>query len=205
MAIADFRSLTTRARFLDDQLLTEDGRTIPLDCVRWRRHEATSDTRRQASDLCVVRPEAPRDPSADTNLKVPEPPIDITSRDLNGVVEWHRLVQAPVRMPQGTPAMTKDVFTSFLGFGAAGLVFSVELVDYQHLPPGGGPNVCTAYLLGRDDAWRKIGALVYYDPDRWKCNFPGPWTDAVGFEIAMGKNTHAATDGQPDPNDSVRV
>lgn len=186
----------TRA-VLGGQLMTEDGRTIPLDCDTGdEMHLRASPDGRHL--ICVMRPEVPRDPAADTNLKAPEPPIDITSRDLNGVVEWRRRVAAPIRMPEGTPAMTKDVFTSFLGFIPAGLVFSVEVVDYVHPTPTNLPSICTAYVLGRDDSWRKIGSLEYGNAERWKCNFPAPWTDVLGYEVVMGKYARG-TDGQPDP------
>ncbi|MEO8877885.1 MAG: hypothetical protein ABI461_19985, partial [Polyangiaceae bacterium] len=188
----------TRA-VLDGRLLTEDGRTFPLYCDDGDplRLRASPDGKHLVCVQRDIRKPSEEDGATTESVSASaNAVIAIVTRNLNGVKESERRVVPPVLKPADAPVLSMDIDTSFLGFIPAGLVFAVEVIDYVHPQPTGTPHVCTAYVLGADDSWRKLGSLSYQDSDAWKCNFPWPWKEALGYEITMGAYA-TMTNGEP--------
>lgn len=112
--------------------------------------------------------------------------VHVERFDRDGSPIDKRVVDPPLRRPPGS-SVWESYDTTFLGFLAPGLLFSVyhDRADEPLVP--GRMGQCEGYLLHPDNHWELRGVLHFDEGSVGDCNSPEAWIAQLGWPLDPGK------------------
>ena len=166
---------------LGNQLLTRDGRTVPLACDgRGIGNGLRVNPRDEL--LCVeVRTWLDREVPAEQRETA-----RIVRYDIDGGVRGEQVVPLPIPRPADAPPMALSIDTGVVGFVGDSLVFSV-LVSREHESWASDVvKEATAHALDASGRWRVLGTMRFRVGDIWMIHSAARWSEALGIRIEPG-------------------